>query len=143
MVRLAKFSILALAIVMILPLAADAAKTSTMYRVSHFGKVVVGKPIEIGLDHKGVKMETITFSEDEVTVLLWNRTPSSVKGHVGVALFDQKNRLMAAESDSQSITRTFTNIRPGKQANLKVKFKKFLSSFKGVAKYQVVLVTEM
>ncbi len=141
--RMPAVFLFALAVAMILPMSADAKKSAGMYRVSHFGRVVVGKPIDIGLDHKGVKLETITFSGDEATIILWNRTPNAVKAHVGVALFDKKNRLIAAESDATSMARSIVSIRSGKQANLKVKFKKFLSSLDGAAKYQVVLVTQM
>ena len=97
--------------------------------------------MQIGRDHKGIKLEAITFSGDEATVIVWNRTPNGVKGHVGIALYDKKNQLIAAESDSASMVRKVTKIRSGKQASLKVKFKKFVPNFKGVAKYRLVFTT--
>lgn len=137
-----RFSLFVLA-AMIIPMAVGAATKApaTYSRITHSGKVIPGKLIEIGVNHRGVKLEAITFSGDQAVVIVWNRTPNGVKGHVGIALFDKKNRLIAAESDSQSIARSMTKIRSGKQANFKVKFKKFVSDFKGVARYRLVFVT--
>jgi hypothetical protein len=130
-------------IAMMVPMALTAGteKSVNYSRITHSGKVVVGKSMQIGRDHKGVKLEAITFSGDEATVIVWNRTPNGVNGHVGIALYDAKNRLIAAESDSASMMRKVTKIRSGKQANFKVKFKKFLPNFKGVAKYRLVFTT--
>ena len=133
---------LALAAIVLLPVTADAKKETTLHRLTHVGRVVLDKPIEIGKDNKGVKLETITFSGDEAIVIIWNRTPASVKAHVGLALYDKRNFLLAAESDAASFTRTFTNIRAGKQANFKIKFDKFVPNFKEVAKYALVFITE-
>ena len=116
--------------------AAEAPKNFS--RISHTGKVIVDKPVELALDHKGVKLESISFSGDEALVIVWNRTPKAVKGHIGIALFDAKGRLVAAESDAQSVTRAIASIRSGKQTNFKVRFKKFLSDFEGVAQYRLV-----
>ena len=132
-------------IAMMFPMALTAAteKMVNYSRMTHGGKVVVGKAMDIGRDHKGVKVEAITFSRDaaEATVIVWNRTPNGVTGHVGIALYDKKNRLIAAQSDSTSVMRKMTKIRSGKQANFKIKFKKFLPNFKGVAKYRLVFTT--
>ncbi len=130
-------------IAMMVPMALTAAteKPVDYSRMTHGGKVVVGKAIGIGREHQGVKVEAITFSGAEATVLVWNRTPNGVTGHVGIALYDKKNRLIAAASDSTSMMRKMTKIRSGKQANFKVKFKKFLPNFKGVAKYRLVFTT--
>ncbi len=130
-------------IAMMVPMALTAAteKPVNYSRMTHGGKVVVGKAIGIGREHKGVKVEAITFSGAEATVIVWNRTPNGITGHVGIALYDKKNRLIAAASDSTSMMRKMTKIRSGKQANFKVKFKKFLPNFKGVAKYRLVFTT--
>lgn len=130
-------------IAMMVPMALTAGteKPVNYSRITHSGKVVVGKSMQIGRDHQGVKLEAITFFGAEATVIVWNRTPNGVTGHVGIALYDAKNRLIAAESDSTSMMRKVTKIRPGKQANFKVKFKKFLPNFKGVAKYRLVFTT--
>ncbi len=134
---------LVFAMALILPLAVTAASKAppTFSRITHTGNVVAGKLIEIGRDLKGVKLEAVTFSGDEAVVVVWNRTPSSVTAHVGIALYDKKNRLIAAESDSQSFTRTFTKIRSGKTANFKIKFGKFMSNFKNAARFRLVFVT--
>ncbi len=130
-------------IAMMVPMALTAGteKPVNYSRMTHGGKVVVGKAMNIGREHKGVKLEAITFSGAEATVIVWNRTPNGVVGHVGIALYDKKNRLIAAASDSTSVMRKMTKIRSGKQANFKVKFKKFLANFKGVAKYRLVFTT--
>lgn len=130
-------------IAMMVPMALTAGteKPVNYSRMTHGGKVVVGKAMNIGRDHKGIKLEAITFSGAEATVIVWNRTPNGITGHVGIALYDKKNRLIAAASDSTSVMRKVTKIRPGKQANFKVKFKKFLPNFKGVAKYRLVFTT--
>lgn len=112
----------------------------TFDRVAYTGKVIVDKPVELGFDHGGVKFQSITFSGNEALIIVWNRMPKAVKGNVGIALFDEKNRLIAAESDSQSVTRALTSIRAGKQTAFKVKFKKFISDFKEVASYRLVFV---
>ncbi|MFQ5937478.1 MAG: hypothetical protein ACE5LB_13830 [Acidiferrobacterales bacterium] len=145
MLAKAKLSVfvLALAALIVIPMNVDAKKARQMYRVSHVGRVITDKPIEIGVDNKGVKLETITFTGDEATIIVWNRTPHSVKAHIGLALYSKKNFLLAASSDSASFTRTFTQIRAGKQANFKIKFEKFMHSFDGVSKYALVFVTEI
>lgn len=132
-----KFSLFILVAMVFLPMAIAAGeeKPKTYHRASYSGKMIVDKIIEIGLDHKGVKLEAITFSGNEALLIAFNRTPSGVKANVGVALFDEKNQLIAAESDSRA-----TGIRSGKQGNFKIKFKKFLSGFKGVARFYLVFV---
>ena len=138
-IKLPAFFLIAMMIPMALTAGTD--KPVNYSRMTHGGKVIVGKSMDIGRAHKGIKLEAITFSGDEATVIVWNKTPNGVTGHVGIALYDRKNRLIAAESDSASVMRKMTKIRSGKQANLKVKFKKFLSNFKGVAKYRLVFTT--
>ena len=118
--------------------AADAPKSFS--RISHTGKLFIDKTVELALDHKGVKLESISFSGDEALVIVWNRTPKAVKGNIGIALFDAKGRLVAAESDVQSVTRAIASIRSGKQTSFKVRFKKFLSDFEGATQYRLVFV---
>ena len=81
MTRKAKLSIffLALAAIVLLPVTADAKKETTLHRLTHVGRVVLDKPIEIGKDNKGVKLETITFSGDEAIVIIWNRDRKSTR----------------------------------------------------------------
>lgn len=140
MIRNTLLSFLALAVtaVFAIPSARAAEAPKTFSHISHTGKVIVDKPVELTLVHKGVKLESISFSGNEALIIVWNRTPKAVKGHIGIALFDPKGRLVAAESDAQSVTRAIASIRSGKQTNFKVRFKKFLSDFEGVAQYRLV-----
>lgn len=132
-----KFFLLILVAMMILPMAMATGeeKPRTLSRVSHSGKMVINKIIQIDIDHKGVKLDAVTFSGDEALLVAWNGRPSSVKASAAIALFDANNRLIAAESNSGSI-------RSGKQANFKIKFKKFLLDFKGVTHFHLVFVIE-
>jgi hypothetical protein len=138
-IKLPAFFLIAMMVPMALTAATD--KPVNYSRITHGGKVVVGKSMNIGRDLKGVKLEAITFSGAEATVIVWNKRTTGVAGHVGIALYDKKNRLIAAESDSTSVMRKMTKIRSGKQANFKIKFRKFLPNFKGVAKYRLVFTT--
>ena len=137
MIKKIRYSLFLALTLAILPMAIAAAEEEpkTFYSVSYSGAMVLNKTIEIGIDHRGVKLEAITFSGDEALVVTWNRTPSGVKAHAAIALFDAKNQLVGAESDSRA-----TSIRSGKQGNFKIRFKKFLSDFSGVARFQVVFV---
>ncbi|MDH3669807.1 MAG: hypothetical protein OES46_01420 [Gammaproteobacteria bacterium] len=135
---LLSFLVLAVTVVFAIPSAKAAEAPNNFSRISHAGKVIVDKPVELALVHKGVKLESISFSGNEVLVIVWNRTPKAVKGHIGIALFDSKGRLVAAESDAQSVTRAIASIRSGKQTGFKVRFKKFLSNFEGVTQYRLV-----
>ncbi len=136
MMKKARFSILILAALVIFPrvIAKGEEKAKTYTPISYGRAMIVDKVIEIGIDHKGVKLEAITFSGQEALFIAWNRTPSSVKASVGVALFDEKNRLMAAESSRTA------GIRSGKQTNYKINFKKFLHDFKGATHFHLVFV---
>lgn len=135
---LLSFLVLSVTAVLVVP-GADAAEAPKKFsRLSHTGKVIADKVVELALDHKGVSLESISFSGNEALVIVWNRTPKAVKGHIGIALFDTKGRLVAAESDAQSVTRAIASIRSGKQTAFKIKFKKFLSDFEGVAQYRLV-----
>lgn len=137
------FVLAALFVVMLAPSTTLAEKAPAKWsKMTHVGRVIPGKPMQLGIDNNGVKVESIAFSENEAVVIVWNRTPESVKGHVGVALYDKRNHLLAAESDSASFTRTFTQIRSGKQATFKVSFDKFMPTMKGVDKYALIFVTQ-
>jgi len=139
MIRKARLSLFVLIAMVVLPgtIAGAQEKPKTYYPASYSGNFVGNKIIEIGLDHRGVKVEAITFSGNEALLVTWNRTPSGVKANAAVALFDTKNQLIAAESDSRA-----GGIRSGKQGNFKIKFKKFLPDFTGVARFHLVFVIE-
>lgn len=129
-------------VLVLFPINVDAKKDINMHRVTHAGKVILDKPIEIGVDNRGVRVETITFSGDEALVVVYNRTPRPVKAHIGLALYDNHDDLLAAESEATSFTRTFSDVRAGKQANFKIKFGKFIVNFDGASTYALVFVTE-
>jgi hypothetical protein len=141
-IRAVSALITTLAVLALFPFNADAKKDIAMHRVTHAGKVILDKPIEVGVDNQGVRVETITFSGDEALVVVYNRTPRPVKAHLGIALYDERDDLLAAESDAASFTRTFSDMRAGKQEHFKVKFSKFMVNFDGASKYALVLVTE-
>jgi hypothetical protein len=138
--RLACFRVAAVvALILLIASVAGAGKFKSHDRLAFTGKVTTGRPIEIGIDHGGVKLEAITFSENEALVIIWNRTPGKVNVNAGLALFDRTGQLMAAESDDRPITRSVLSIRAGKQANLKIKLKKFLSDVGEAAQFQLVV----
>jgi hypothetical protein len=129
---------LLLGVMMLVPMAGAVGdeKPKTYYRASYSGKMLVDKPIDIGIDLKGVKLESIFFSKNEALVIVWNRTPSRVKANVAIALFNDKNQLVAAGAESSKPI----GIRSGKQANYKFKFKDFTSGLKNVSRFHLVFV---
>ena len=141
MVKRIKFSLaLLLVVMMAVPMAVVVGdeKPKTYHRVSYSGKMLVDKPIDIGIDLKGIKLESIFFSENEALVIVWNRTPSRVKAYVAIALFNDKNRLIAAGAKSSKPI----GIRSGKQANYNFKFKNFISDLKEVSRFHLAFVVE-
>ena len=139
MVKRIKFSLVLLLVAMMvfpMTIAIGDEKPKTYHRVSYSGKMLVDTPIDIGIDLKGVKLESIFFSGNEALAIVWNRTPSRVKAYVAIALFDDKNRLIAADAESSKPI----GIRSGKQANYNFKFKNFISDFKGVSRFHLVFV---
>ena len=60
--------VMTLSVLALCPFAVDAKTNVTTHRVTHAGKVILDKPIEVGVDNRGVKVETITFSGDEALV---------------------------------------------------------------------------
>ncbi len=136
--RIKSFLALLFVVMMVVPMAVAVGdeKPKTYYRVSYSGKMLVDKPIDIGKDLKGVKLESIFFSKNEALVIVWNRTPSRVKAHVAIALFDDKNRLIAAGVE---LSRPI-GIRSGKQANYTFKFKDFTSDLKKFSRFHLAFV---
>jgi hypothetical protein len=141
MVKGIKFSVVLLFVMtMVVPMAVAVGdeKPKTYHRVSYSGKMVVDKPIDIGIDLKGIKLESIFFSENEALVILWNRTPSRVKAYVAIALFNDKNRLIAAGDKSSKPI----GIRSGKQASYNFKFENFISDLKEVSRFHLAFVVQ-
>lgn len=124
---------------LLLPGVTVAEKYKTHDRVSVGGKVTQGTPIDLGIEHQGVKLEAITFEEDEATLIVWNKTTGKVNVNAGLALFDEGGLLIAAQSDDRPMTRSIFSIRSGKQANLKFKFGKFLSYIPEESQFRLVV----
>lgn len=121
------------------PPSAGAEKYKVYDRISVGGEVTEGDLIDLGIDHGGVKLEAISFDEDEATLIVWNRTPGKVNVNAGLALFDKGGLLIAAESDDRPLTRSIFSIKPGKQANLKFKLKKFLGHLAEASSFRLVV----
>jgi len=132
-------SVALLAAGLVLASAATAEKYKVHDRVSVGGEVTQGTPIDLGIDHSGLKLEAITFEENEATLIVWNRTPEKVNVNAGLALFDEGGLLIAAQSDDRPMTRSIFSIRSGKQANLKFKFGKFLSYIPEESQFRLVV----
>ncbi len=96
-----------------------------------------GQPLDVGLEVKGVKLESIFFDQNqEALLILWNKTPTKVRPEIGVALFDNKGRLLATGYRTKRVGAQM--IRPGKQKNYRLKFDKFIEDYTKVAKFQLV-----
>jgi len=139
MMKRMRLAVLLLAAVVVFPMAAfgQEEKVITFYPASFTSAMMTDKIIDIDIDHRGVKLGAITFSGNEALLTVWNRSPNRVKANAAVALFDQKNRLIAAQSDSKA-----GGVGAGKQGNFKICFKKFLSDFSGVAHFHLVFVIQ-
>lgn len=136
--RLVPFALVA-GMLLVAPPFAAAEKYKVYDRVSVGGGVSDGELVELGIDHNGVKLEAISFDEDEANLIVWNRTPGKVSVNAGLALFDEGGLLVAAESDDRSLTRSIFSIKSGKQANLKFKLKKFVSHVSEASQFRLVV----
>lgn len=138
MLKQMRLLILLFAAMVVLPMTAlGEDKVVTFYPASFTSAMVTDKIIDIDIDHRGVKLGAITFSGNEALLTVWNRSPNRVKANAAVALFDAKNRLIAAQSDSKA-----GGVGAGKQGNFKVDFKKFLSDFSGISHFHLVFVIQ-
>ena len=139
MMKRMRLAILLVAAVVVFPMAAfgQEEKVITFYPASFTSAMMTDKIIDIDIDHRGVKLGAITFSGNEALLTVWNRSPNRVKANAAVALFDQKNRLIAAQADSKA-----GGVGAGKQGNFKVDFKKFLADFSGISHFHLVFVIQ-
>ena len=138
MMRRMRLTVLLVAAMVVFPMAALGGEEEvSFYPASFTSAMVTDKIIDIDIDHRGVKLGAITFSGNEALLTVWNRSPNRVKANAAVALFDQKNRLIAAESDSKA-----GGVGAGKQGNFKINFKKFLSDFSGISHFHLVFVIQ-
>ena len=105
--------------------------------LSYSDKMVTNRPIDVGLEVRGVRLESVYFSENmEALVILWNKTPATVRPEVGIALFDKAGKLLATGYVKFSIKPT--TVRAGKQKNYKLHFDKFVNNYSNVDSFQIV-----
>lgn len=118
-------------------LASDApAQKGVVGNGSFSGALVLDQPIEMGIDVKGVKMQSVYFSGTEAMVILWNRRPQSTKVTVDVAVYDKAGKMVAVGQKKFSLVAG--TIRAGKQANYNFDFSSYLSSMSEAAAFSAV-----
>jgi len=103
---------------------------------SFAGKVVLDQPIEMNIDVKGVKLQSIYFSDKKAMVILWNRRPKSVGVNVDVVLVDAKGKVVAVGKRPASLMGG--SIRAGKQSNFNFDFGGYITDMSQVTAYSVV-----
>jgi len=105
--------------------------------LTYTGKMTPNSPIDVGLDVRGVKLESIFFGDNmEALVILWNKTPATVRPEVGIGLFDKSGTLLATGYASSKFSSS--TVRAGKQKNVTLRFDKFIENYQNVAKFQLV-----
>ena len=134
-------SITQLLIILLFTLSAGAVSAATKFEViearSFSGKMAGNIPIDVGLEVRGVKLESVYFGDNmEALFIFWNRTPATVRPEVGIALFDKSGKLLGTGYQRDSIRRRA--VRSGKQMNYKLHFDKFIDDYSKVASFQLV-----
>jgi len=113
--------------------------SANILRDSTNGAIVINQPIDLNMNIKGVKAESIYFGEKEALIILWNRTPKSVKAHLGLALFDNDGNIMGTGivriEDFLNLGGT---VRSGKQKSFRLNYADFINDIENVASYQLV-----
>lgn len=117
-------------------MSAEETPKSLLGAASFAGKVVLDQPIEMNLDVKGVKLQSIYFSDKQAMVILWNRRPKSVAVNVDVVLFDLAGKVIAVGKRSASLMGG--SIRAGKQSNFTFDFGGYVVDMSQVSAYSVV-----
>ncbi|MEE9447432.1 MAG: hypothetical protein V3V09_05700 [Arenicellales bacterium] len=102
------------------------------------GAVVINQPIDLNMNIMGVKAESIYFGEKEALVILWNRTPTSVKAYLGLALFDSAGKIMGTGTIRIKNVLNLGGIRSGKQKSYRLNYDKFINNIENVSSYQLV-----
>ena len=130
-----------LLIILLFTLSASAVSAANKFEVqgtlTYSGTMAGNIPIDVGLEVLGVKLESVYFSENmSVLVILWNRTPNTVRPEVGIALYDKSGKLLGTGYQSYSIGRT--TVRGGKQMNYWLHFDKFINDYSNVARFELV-----
>jgi len=128
-------------VILLFTLSAGAVSAANKFGVieaqSFSGKMASNKPIDVGIEVSGIKLESIYFSDNmEAMIILWNRTPATARPEVGVALFDKSGKLLGTGYQSNSIRRT--TVRAGKQMNYTLHFDKFVNDYSKVASFQLI-----
>jgi len=134
-------SITQLLIISLFTLSAGSVSAATGFEVieaqSFSGKMTSNTPIDVGLEVRGVKLESVYFGDNvEALLIFWNRSPATVRPEVGIALFDKSGKLLGTGYPSASPRRKA--VRSGKQMNYKLHFDKFISDYSKVASFKLV-----
>lgn len=98
--------------------------------------LVADQPIDMNLDVKGVKMQSVYFSGTEAMVIMWNRRPKTAKVNVDVVLFDAAGKVIAVGKRSLSLAGG--SIRAGKQSNFSFDFGGYVAGVSDAAKFTAV-----
>lgn len=109
--------------------AAKAAASKGMFS----GAMVQDRPIDIGIDVRGVKMESVYFNGTEAMVILWNRSSKPARTVVDVAVFNKEGKMIAVGQKKFSLAGS--SIRAGKQANVNLDFSGYLPNFSEAASF--------
>lgn len=113
-----------------------AAQKGVLGNDSFAGPMALDQPIEIGIDVKGVKMQSVYFSGTEAMVIMWNRRPQSTKVTVDVAVYDRAGKLLAVGQKKFSLGSG--TIRAGKQANYNFDFGSYVQDLSQAAAFSAV-----
>ena len=134
-------SITQLLIISLFTLSAGAVSAANKYEVieaqSFSGKMTGNTPIDVGLEVRGVKLESVYFGDDmQALLIFWNRSPTTVRPEVGIALFDKSGKLLGTGYQGDAFRRKA--VGAGKKMNYKLYFDKFISDYSKVASFQLV-----
>ena len=119
-----------------LAISAENSVKSVLGADSIAGKYSPDAPIELNLDVKGVKLQSIYFSGKQAMVILWNRRPKGVGVSVDVTLYDAQGKLIAV--GKRPVSLIGGSIRAGKQENFNFDFSHYVADMGQVATYAVV-----
>ena len=134
-------SITQLLVISLLTLSAGAVSAATKFEVieaqSFSSKMIGNIPIDVGLEVRGVKLESVYFDDNlQALAIFWNRSPNTVRPEVGIALFDKSGKLLGTGYQGDAIRRKA--VGAGKKMNYKLYFDKFISDYSKVASFKLV-----
>lgn len=130
-----------LLIISLFTLSAGAVSAANKYEVieaqSFSSKMTGNTPIDVGLEVRGVKLESVYFGDNmQALLIFWNRSPTTVRPEVGIALFDKSGKLLGTGYQGDAIRRKA--VGAGKKMNYKLYFDKFISDYSKVASFKLV-----